>query len=83
MAHHWRLTKASSTTDRRRVTCSCGRWRALTETEGDAHRLAEEHGREKGAQIVKIESRGRANAAFALNLAQSPPARVDQLGDQR
>jgi hypothetical protein len=57
MAHHWRLTKASSTTDRWRVTCSCGGWRAFTETEVDAHRLAEEHGREKGAHIVKIESR--------------------------
>jgi len=56
MAHHWRLTKAS-TTDRWRVTCSCGRWRAFTETEVDAHRLAEEHGREKGAHVVKIEGR--------------------------
>ncbi len=57
MAHHWRLIKASSTTDRWRVTCSCGRWRAFTETEVDAHRLAQEHGREKGAHVVKIESR--------------------------
>ena len=57
MAHRWRLTKASSKTDHWRVTCSCGRWRAFTETEADAHRLAEEHGREKGAHAVKIESR--------------------------
>ena len=57
MAHRWRLTKASGTTDRWRVTCSCGRWRAFTETEVAAHRLAEEHGREKGAHVVKIESR--------------------------
>jgi len=57
MAHRWRLTKASSTADRWRVTCSCGRWRAFTETEVHAHRLAEEHGREKGAHVVTIESR--------------------------
>ena len=56
MVHRWRLTKASSTTDCWRVTCSCGRWRAFTETEVDAHRLAEEHGREKGAHVVKIET---------------------------
>jgi hypothetical protein len=55
MAHRWRLTRASSTTDWR-VTCSCGRWRAFTETEVAAHRLAEEHGREKGPHVVKIES---------------------------
>jgi hypothetical protein len=28
----------------------------LTETEVDAHRLAAEHGREKGPHVVKIES---------------------------
>jgi len=57
MARRWRLTKASSTTDPWWVTCSCGRWRAFTETEVEAHRLAEEHGREKGAHVAKIESR--------------------------
>src|SRR5262245_44449023 len=44
VAHRWRLTKASSTTDRRLVTCSCGRWRGFTETEADAQRLAGQHG---------------------------------------
>jgi hypothetical protein len=57
MAHRWRLTKASSPTDRWRVTCSCGRWRGFTETEVDAQRLAGEHGREKGTHVVKVESR--------------------------
>jgi hypothetical protein len=57
MAHHWRLTKSSSTTDRWRLTCSCGRWRGFTETDVDAHRLAAEHEREKGTHVVKVESR--------------------------
>jgi hypothetical protein len=77
MVHRWRLNRASSTTDRWRVTCSCGRWRGFTETEADAQRLAGEHGREKGTRVIKIESRddyrrrgmGRATAASALNLA--------------
>ena len=36
MAHRWRLTKSSGTTDRWRLTCSCGRWRGFTETDVDA-----------------------------------------------
>jgi hypothetical protein len=57
MAHRWRLTKSSSPTDRWRVTCSCGQWRAFTETDVDAYRLAAEHEREKGTHVVKVESR--------------------------
>lgn len=57
MAHRWRLTKSSSTTDRWWVTCSCGRWRGYTETDVQAQLLAAEHGREKGTHVVKIESR--------------------------
>ncbi len=56
MAPRWRLPKSSST-DRWRLTCSCGRWRGFTETDVDAHRLAAEHQREKGAHVVNIESR--------------------------
>jgi hypothetical protein len=56
MADRWRLTRSSST-DRWRLTCSCGRWRGFTETDVDAHRLAAEHQREKGAHVVTIESR--------------------------
>lgn len=92
MAHHWRLTKASGTTDRWRVTCSCGRWRAFTETEVDAHRLAEEHGREKGPHVVKIEGRDdyrrrewtrkRSIRAQSSPVTERPPE-LDQLGDQR
>jgi hypothetical protein len=52
-----RLTTSSSTTDRWRLTCSCGRWRGFTETDVDAHRLAAEHEREKGTHVVKVESR--------------------------
>src|SRR5687768_11840679 len=57
MTHRWRLTKASSTTDRWQVTCSCGQWRGCTETDVQAQLLAAEHGREKGTHVVKIESR--------------------------
>ena len=78
MAHRWRLTKASSTTDRWRVTCSCGRWRGYTETDVQAQLLAAEHGREKGTHVVKIESRddyrrreeAAPTATSALNLAR-------------
>jgi len=52
-----RLTKAGSTTDRWRLTCSCGGWRGYTETDVDAQRLAREHEREKGTHVVKVESR--------------------------
>lgn len=57
MAHRWRLTKSSTTTDRWGVTCSCGRWRGYAETDAQAQLLAAEHEREKGAHVVKIESR--------------------------
>ena len=57
MAGRWRLTKSSSTPDRWQLTCSCGGWRAFTETDVDAHRLAAEHEREKGTHVVRVESR--------------------------
>jgi len=57
MSDRWRLAKWSRTTDRWRVTCSCGRWRAHTETDVQAQLLAAEHQREPGTHVVTIESR--------------------------
>ena len=56
MPHRWRLAK-SSTTDRWRLTCSCGQWRGFTETDVEGRLLAAQHQREKGTHVVKIENR--------------------------
>jgi hypothetical protein len=58
--------------DRWQLTCSCARWRAFTETDVDANRLAAEHERERGTHVVTIEGhddyRSRLKAARAKYL---------------
>jgi hypothetical protein len=43
--------------DHWRVSCSCGRWRAYTQTDLQARLLALEHGHEQGQHLVTVESR--------------------------
>ena len=70
----WRLGRSSSTTDRWRLTCSCGRWRAHTETDVQAKLLAAEHEREHGAHAVKIESRNDHHRREMDARPQHPPS---------